>query len=581
MSSHTDAELVLAVRAGESDAFGELADRWFDRCYDVARGVVRNPEAAADVTQDALISAWQRLDRLDDPEVFGGWLLRITRNRGLDWLRREQRSQPFGADEMTELHDGGAAEPGERRPRGPRHDPEADVVDAERDEILNAAAVALGAADASLLGLHLRHGLTPAEIADELGVTANVAHQRLFRMRNRLGDAIGALLLWHRGRPSCPVLLAEVESAREFDAGVFGTVERHRRTCDECQDQRTALVAPHQLFAALPIATVPLLLRARIVHGLAAAGVPTESMTVTGEMPPSATVAGAAPGPVGSDGLGAEESSPDLPPEPAEGRSTANTRRIAVGVAVAIFLLGFGAFLTTVAAGGGSADAVPATAASAPGTALSDEAGSLTGDLESTAVSSPDATARADTSGTDSPQTDDSSASGGGDESADSPGSTAGGGEAPSAVQPAGEPSAAPPATGAPPPLAPTPTSGSAGSGGKVSPNPTNPPSSTNPPTRAPQPTAATPATAAPVPPPKITSFAAAPGSQTCASPSELPREFVWSTTDATSANLTIGITTQKVATSGGFRACAASGVFATLTASSATGQISKQIQLP
>ena len=34
----------------------------------------------SDVAQDAFISAWKSLDKLENPEAFGGWLLRISRN---------------------------------------------------------------------------------------------------------------------------------------------------------------------------------------------------------------------------------------------------------------------------------------------------------------------------------------------------------------------------------------------------------------------------------------------------------------------------------------------------------------------
>jgi len=276
-----DAELVEAARAGDSDAFGHLVQRWFDRCYDVARSIVRNADTAADVTQDALIKAWERLDQLDDPAAFGGWLLRITHNLALDQLRRDARTRPVDTAVVTGMHDLGAPEPGGSRPLPNHGDPAEVIADADRDEILNAAAVALGEKDASLLGLHLRHGLTPAEIADELGVSPNVAHQRLHRMRHRLGDAIGALALWHHGQPSCPVLADLLEAESEFDSDTLAAVERHRRDCDECNERRAALVAPHQLFTALPLAVIPLALKDHIAAGLASAGVPATGLAAT------------------------------------------------------------------------------------------------------------------------------------------------------------------------------------------------------------------------------------------------------------------------------------------------------------
>ncbi len=116
----SDSELVLAAREDQGDAFGELFNRWFDSSWNVARTIVRQDDLAADVAQDALLTAWQRLDQLDDPDAFGGWLLRITRNRALNRLQREQRSKPTEDDVVSGLRDKGLPDPtGAERPLGP------------------------------------------------------------------------------------------------------------------------------------------------------------------------------------------------------------------------------------------------------------------------------------------------------------------------------------------------------------------------------------------------------------------------------------------------------------------------------
>ena len=58
----TDTDLVHAVTGGDSSAYGELFDRWFNSSWNVARNILRDDDLAADVAQDALLNAWQRLD---------------------------------------------------------------------------------------------------------------------------------------------------------------------------------------------------------------------------------------------------------------------------------------------------------------------------------------------------------------------------------------------------------------------------------------------------------------------------------------------------------------------------------------
>ena len=168
-----DAQLVVAAKAGDDPAFAQLVDRWLDRCWDVAWRILQDRDLAADAAQDALVTAWQRLGDLERAESFGGWVLRITRNRALNLLERERRSMSTGDDTMLEHHQ-------EPVPAAAATRLEA----AERDALVWEAAAALGERDASILDLHLRHGLGPGELAEELDVAPNLAHQLLFRLRD-------------------------------------------------------------------------------------------------------------------------------------------------------------------------------------------------------------------------------------------------------------------------------------------------------------------------------------------------------------------------------------------------------------
>ncbi len=271
LEQRSDSELVVAARGDDPDAYGQLFERWFDRAWNVARTIVRNDDLAADVAQDAIIGAWQRLDQLDDPDAFGGWLLRSTRNRALNRLAREGRSRATGDEVVSGLRDGGLDDP-----VGAERQPEPDAVSEIRDrqELVWAAATALGERDISLLDLHLRHGLTPAEIADELGVEANAAHQQLFRLRGRLGDAIGSYLLWRNGQPLCDGLADAVSGQHAFDRSVARAVARHQKRCEHCAEERGRLVDPAKLFAAVPLLLAPPHLKAQAAAALDAAGVP-------------------------------------------------------------------------------------------------------------------------------------------------------------------------------------------------------------------------------------------------------------------------------------------------------------------
>jgi len=106
-----DAVLVERARADDPDAFGQLYDRWFDRVNDLAWRITGDAVAAGDVAQDAFLAAWHKLATLSDPEAFGGWLLRITRNAALDRKRREDRARPYDSESMAMIESAGPSAP--------------------------------------------------------------------------------------------------------------------------------------------------------------------------------------------------------------------------------------------------------------------------------------------------------------------------------------------------------------------------------------------------------------------------------------------------------------------------------------
>ncbi len=306
----TDADLVLAARRDEAGAFGELFDRWFDRVYGVARPIVRNDDTAAEVAQESFLTIWQQLDRLEDPERFGGWALRIGRNKALNRLEKEQRSRPMEGDVMTGLHDGGLEDP-----TGSSRLIETSAISEVRDrqELVWAATAALGERDASLADLLLRHQLSPAEIAEEMGVEPNNAHQLLFRLRNKLGDAVANYLVWRNGRPRCDELRALLSDHGEFGADANRAVQRHAGRCEICSAERESVVEPEKLFASVPLLIAPLALKAKAAAALEAQGVPmgTASGGSGGPSGPGGAVGTAAAGSAAVGGVaGAVASEP-------------------------------------------------------------------------------------------------------------------------------------------------------------------------------------------------------------------------------------------------------------------------------
>jgi RNA polymerase sigma factor (sigma-70 family) len=74
--------------------FGAFYEETYDRAYRTALGIVRDPALAADVTQEAYVSAYRQRDRFRGDAPSRAWLHRIVVNEALSTLRRRRRVKP-------------------------------------------------------------------------------------------------------------------------------------------------------------------------------------------------------------------------------------------------------------------------------------------------------------------------------------------------------------------------------------------------------------------------------------------------------------------------------------------------------
>src|SRR5688500_14661389 len=91
-------QLAVRAQAGDQDAFSTLIDLHQRAARRVAAAALGNHADADEAVQEACLTAWRSIGRLDDPGAFRAWLLRITWRKALDrrrlvatWLRRIRR----------------------------------------------------------------------------------------------------------------------------------------------------------------------------------------------------------------------------------------------------------------------------------------------------------------------------------------------------------------------------------------------------------------------------------------------------------------------------------------------------------
>ena len=148
-----------------------------DLAYRVALRVTGTPDDAADATQAALVSVWQRGAEVP-LERQRAWVSRVARNAALDLVRRRHvRPQPLAAD-------------GDLDPAcsAPLPDALAEATDLRRE--IGDALDTLGEPFRSLVVLRDVEGLSYDEIADALALPLTSVKVYLHRARARLRAAL-------------------------------------------------------------------------------------------------------------------------------------------------------------------------------------------------------------------------------------------------------------------------------------------------------------------------------------------------------------------------------------------------------
>lgn len=107
-----DAELLAAHRAGEPDAFGELARRYRRELWAIALRTLGNPHDAADAVQEALVAAYRRASSYRGDASVRTWLRRIVVNACIDRIRHERvrRTVPWPERDLPSRRDDPGAE---------------------------------------------------------------------------------------------------------------------------------------------------------------------------------------------------------------------------------------------------------------------------------------------------------------------------------------------------------------------------------------------------------------------------------------------------------------------------------------
>ena len=111
----TDAELIAAVRGGDTASFEPLLRKYQPRVFATARRYARRESEVEDIVQEVFLKAFYKLNSFRGDAPFEHWLMRLAVRTCYDFLRAHQRNREMSfadvTDEQTDWLDHFAANP--------------------------------------------------------------------------------------------------------------------------------------------------------------------------------------------------------------------------------------------------------------------------------------------------------------------------------------------------------------------------------------------------------------------------------------------------------------------------------------
>ena len=174
-----DAQLIQQVLQGDQEAFAILVNKYQKGVHALAWRKIGDFHIAQEITQDAFLRAYQKLETLKNHNLFGGWLYVIASRLCADWFEKKSLpEQSLEVTDMSEVNRGSYS-----RYVAQKQEAEADET---RREVVKKLLQKLPESERTVMTLHYLGEMTIKTISEFLGVSPNTVKSRLSRARNRL-----------------------------------------------------------------------------------------------------------------------------------------------------------------------------------------------------------------------------------------------------------------------------------------------------------------------------------------------------------------------------------------------------------
>ena len=182
LKEEKDETLVDLTLLGNDAAYEELVIRYGKLVNSVAYRITGNKYSAEDAAQDAFVSAWMKLDTLNEREKFSSWVCRIAGNTAKNIAFHYRNTAADISLDLVSYFESEECD-----------DPEITLVADSENEELREAVEALTEKIRETVKLHYFDGYSVKEIAEMLSLPAGTVKWRLSEGRKQLRKGYGIM----------------------------------------------------------------------------------------------------------------------------------------------------------------------------------------------------------------------------------------------------------------------------------------------------------------------------------------------------------------------------------------------------
>ncbi len=184
-----DRQLIADALAGQEKAFERLLTKYRNLVYTIMLKMVRNPQEAEDLTQEAFMKAFNSLASFNEEFAFSTWLMKIATNNCIDFLRK-RKLKTYSINEPIQYKD----EKVEFELPDKEPGPERKLLQEERRKLIEEAIEQLPPRYRHVIILRHKEEKSYEEIAELLDLPLGTVKAQIFRARELLNKILKELL---------------------------------------------------------------------------------------------------------------------------------------------------------------------------------------------------------------------------------------------------------------------------------------------------------------------------------------------------------------------------------------------------